>query len=62
MLVHVYFEEVLCPDFSQCVQLWSLELEEVFALEREGEYNKFAPYREKLGNKMLLWHGKLKHA
>ncbi|CAN6684492.1 unnamed protein product [Malus baccata var. baccata] len=36
---------------------WSLELEEVFALEREGEFNKFAPYRKKLKNKMLLWHG-----
>ncbi|CAL0310383.1 unnamed protein product [Lupinus luteus] len=36
---------------------WSLELEEVFALEREGELDSFAPYREKLGNRMLLWHG-----
>ncbi|TQE13755.1 hypothetical protein C1H46_000762 [Malus baccata] len=36
---------------------WSLELEEVFALEREGEFNKFAPYWKKLKNKMLLWHG-----
>ncbi|KAG1362571.1 Poly [ADP-ribose] polymerase [Cocos nucifera] len=36
---------------------WSLELEEVFALEREGEYDKYAPYRDKLYNKMLLWHG-----
>uniref|UniRef100_A0A803LFE6 Poly [ADP-ribose] polymerase n=1 Tax=Chenopodium quinoa TaxID=63459 RepID=A0A803LFE6_CHEQI len=36
---------------------WSLELEEVFSLEREGELDKFAPQREKLGNRMLLWHG-----
>ncbi|KAF3436180.1 hypothetical protein FNV43_RR23272 [Rhamnella rubrinervis] len=36
---------------------WTLELEEVFSLEREGEYDKFAPYRQKLGNRMLLWHG-----
>ncbi|KAJ4822115.1 Poly [ADP-ribose] polymerase 1 [Turnera subulata] len=36
---------------------WSLELEEVFSLEREGEFDKFAPYRDKLKNKMLLWHG-----
>ncbi|GAV61586.1 BRCT domain-containing protein/PARP domain-containing protein/zf-PARP domain-containing protein/PARP_reg domain-containing protein/WGR domain-containing protein/PADR1 domain-containing protein [Cephalotus follicularis] len=36
---------------------WNLELEEVFALEKEGELDKFAPYREKLNNKMLLWHG-----
>ncbi|XP_059433142.1 poly [ADP-ribose] polymerase 1 [Corylus avellana] len=36
---------------------WTLELEEVFSLEREGELDKFAPYREKLKNRMLLWHG-----
>ncbi|GLT33348.1 hypothetical protein SLA2020_079460 [Shorea laevis] len=36
---------------------WSLELEEVFSLERKGEFDKFAPYREKLNNQMLLWHG-----
>uniref|UniRef100_A0A822XL21 Poly [ADP-ribose] polymerase n=1 Tax=Nelumbo nucifera TaxID=4432 RepID=A0A822XL21_NELNU len=36
---------------------WSLELEEVFTLERDGEFDKFAPYREKLKNRMLLWHG-----
>ncbi|QCD97725.1 poly [Vigna unguiculata] len=36
---------------------WSLELEEVFSLEREGEFDNFAPYRDKLGNRMLLWHG-----
>ncbi|KAB2003572.1 hypothetical protein ES319_D11G141000v1 [Gossypium barbadense] len=36
---------------------WKLELEEVFSLEREGEFDKFAPYREKLSNRMLLWHG-----
>lgn len=36
---------------------WSLELEEVFTLDREGEFDKYAPYRDKLSNKMLLWHG-----
>ncbi|KAJ4805650.1 Poly [ADP-ribose] polymerase [Rhynchospora pubera] len=36
---------------------WSLELEEVFALEREGETDRYASYRDKLQNKMLLWHG-----
>ncbi|KMT10333.1 hypothetical protein BVRB_5g120830 [Beta vulgaris subsp. vulgaris] len=36
---------------------WRLELEEVFSLEREGEHDKFASQREKLGNRMLLWHG-----
>jgi hypothetical protein len=39
-------------------QDWSLELEEVFSLEREGEFDKYAPYRDKVGNRMLLWHGK----
>ncbi|KAF8392235.1 hypothetical protein HHK36_022577 [Tetracentron sinense] len=36
---------------------WTLELEEVFTLEREGEFDQYAPFREKLQNKMLLWHG-----
>lgn len=36
---------------------WSLELEEVFALERAGEFDRFKPHRDKLGNRMLLWHG-----
>uniref|UniRef100_A0A9I9DUL3 Poly [ADP-ribose] polymerase n=1 Tax=Cucumis melo TaxID=3656 RepID=A0A9I9DUL3_CUCME len=36
---------------------WALELEEVFSLEREGEFDKFVPFRQKLKNKMLLWHG-----
>ncbi|GAB4830505.1 Poly [ADP-ribose] polymerase 1 [Ancistrocladus abbreviatus] len=36
---------------------WTLELEEVFSLQREGEFDRFAPHREKLGNRMLLWHG-----
>ena len=39
-------------------QDWSLELEEVFLLERKGEFDRFAPYKEKrLKNKMPLWHG-----
>ncbi|KAK4784448.1 hypothetical protein SAY86_018816 [Trapa natans] len=36
---------------------WTLELEEAFSLERKGEFHKFAPYRQKLKNRMLLWHG-----
>ncbi|OVA13922.1 BRCT domain [Macleaya cordata] len=36
---------------------WTLELEDVFTLERAGEVDKFAPYRKKLKNRMLLWHG-----
>ncbi|KAL2507805.1 Poly [ADP-ribose] polymerase 1 [Forsythia ovata] len=30
---------------------------DVFSLEREGEFDKYAPHRAKLKNKMLLWHG-----
>ncbi|EPS63698.1 hypothetical protein M569_11084 [Genlisea aurea] len=36
---------------------WTLELEEVFSLDREGETDKYAPFRKKLSNRMLLWHG-----
>ncbi|TVU39454.1 hypothetical protein EJB05_12874, partial [Eragrostis curvula] len=36
---------------------WSLELEEVFALDRDGELNKYSRYKNNLHNKMLLWHG-----
>ncbi|XP_010522166.1 PREDICTED: poly [ADP-ribose] polymerase 1 [Tarenaya hassleriana] len=52
-LIEKYLHTTHAPTHTE----WSLELEEVFALEREGEFDKFAPYREKLGNKMLLWHG-----
>ncbi|KAH0688354.1 hypothetical protein KY285_018923 [Solanum tuberosum] len=36
---------------------WVLEVEEVFSLERKGEFDKFKPCKEKLKNRMLLWHG-----
>uniref|UniRef100_A0A0D3GQ13 Poly [ADP-ribose] polymerase n=1 Tax=Oryza barthii TaxID=65489 RepID=A0A0D3GQ13_9ORYZ len=36
---------------------WSLELEEVFSLDRDGEFNKYSRYKNNLHNKMLLWHG-----
>uniref|UniRef100_A0A1D1YCL5 Poly [ADP-ribose] polymerase n=1 Tax=Anthurium amnicola TaxID=1678845 RepID=A0A1D1YCL5_9ARAE len=36
---------------------WTLELIDAFSLEREGESDKYASFREKLQNKMLLWHG-----
>lgn len=36
---------------------WRLELEDVFTVDRKGEFDKYAPYRDKLKNKMLLWHG-----
>jgi poly [ADP-ribose] polymerase len=52
-LIEKYLNTTHAPTHTE----WSLELEEVFALEREGEFDKYAPHREKLGNKMLLWHG-----
>ncbi|KAG5567452.1 hypothetical protein RHGRI_002863 [Rhododendron griersonianum] len=52
-LVEKYLQTTHAPTHTD----WALELEEVFSLEREGELDKFAPYREKLGNRMLLWHG-----
>uniref|UniRef100_A0ACD5TFQ5 Uncharacterized protein n=1 Tax=Avena sativa TaxID=4498 RepID=A0ACD5TFQ5_AVESA len=36
---------------------WSLELEEVYVLDRDGESNKYSRYKNSLHNKMLLWHG-----
>uniref|UniRef100_A0A1J3D9A5 Poly [ADP-ribose] polymerase n=1 Tax=Noccaea caerulescens TaxID=107243 RepID=A0A1J3D9A5_NOCCA len=52
-LIEKYLNTTHAPTHTE----WSLELEDVFALEREGEFDQYAPYREKLGNKMLLWHG-----
>ncbi|OVA02446.1 BRCT domain [Macleaya cordata] len=50
-------EKYLLTTHASTHKDWTLELEDVFTLEREGEFDKFAPYREKLQNKMLLWHG-----
>ncbi|XAR61125.1 NAD(+) ADP-ribosyltransferase [Bertholletia excelsa] len=52
-LIEKYLQTTHAPTHTD----WALELEEVFSLEREGEFDKFALYREKLGNRMLLWHG-----
>ncbi|XP_057964119.1 poly [ADP-ribose] polymerase 1 [Malania oleifera] len=52
-LIEKYLRSTHAPTHKD----WALELEEVFSLEREGEVDKFAPYREKLKNRMLLWHG-----
>ncbi|XP_051142109.1 poly [ADP-ribose] polymerase 1 [Andrographis paniculata] len=52
-LIEKYLNTTHAPTHTE----WALELEEVFALEREGEMNKYKPYRSKLKNKMLLWHG-----
>ncbi|KZV34358.1 poly [Dorcoceras hygrometricum] len=52
-LIEKYLHTTHAPTHTE----WALELEEVFSLEREGELDKYAPYRAKLKNKMLLWHG-----
>ncbi|KVH94267.1 BRCT domain-containing protein [Cynara cardunculus var. scolymus] len=52
-LVEKYLQTTHAPTHTD----WALELEEVFTVERRGEFDKFAPYKDKLKNKMLLWHG-----
>ncbi|KAK4418372.1 Poly [ADP-ribose] polymerase 1 [Sesamum alatum] len=52
-LIEKYLNTTHAPTHTE----WALELEEVFSLEREGEVDKYAPYRAKLKNRMLLWHG-----
>ncbi|XP_071738186.1 poly [ADP-ribose] polymerase 1 isoform X2 [Rutidosis leptorrhynchoides] len=52
-LVEKYLQTTHAPTHTD----WALELEEVFTVERQGEYDKFVPYKDKLKNKMLLWHG-----
>ncbi|KAK9067559.1 hypothetical protein SSX86_011670 [Deinandra increscens subsp. villosa] len=52
-LVEKYLQTTHAPTHKD----WALELEEVFTVERRGEFDKFSPYKNKLKNKMLLWHG-----
>ncbi|KAK6141623.1 hypothetical protein DH2020_024626 [Rehmannia glutinosa] len=52
-LIKKYLHNTHAPTHTE----WALELEEVFCLDREGEIDKYAPYRAKLKNRMLLWHG-----
>ncbi|XP_057798060.1 poly [ADP-ribose] polymerase 1 [Salvia miltiorrhiza] len=52
-LIEKYLRTTHAPTHTE----WALQLEEVFSLERQGETDKYAPYRSKLKNKMLLWHG-----
>lgn len=42
-------------------QEWALELEDVYAVDREGETDEYSRYRTSLDNRMLLWHGKVFH-
>ncbi|GFP96805.1 poly [ADP-ribose] polymerase 1 [Phtheirospermum japonicum] len=52
-LIEKYLHTTHAPTHTE----WALELEEVFSLNREGETDMYTPYRAKLKNKMLLWHG-----
>lgn len=52
-LVEKYLQTTHAPTHTD----WALELEEVFTVDRQGEFDKFSPYKNKLKNKMLLWHG-----
>uniref|UniRef100_A0A6L2LPT7 Poly [ADP-ribose] polymerase n=1 Tax=Tanacetum cinerariifolium TaxID=118510 RepID=A0A6L2LPT7_TANCI len=52
-LVEKYLQTTHAPTHTD----WALELEEVFTVDRQGEFDKFSPYKDKLKNKMLLWHG-----
>ncbi|XP_057858020.2 poly [ADP-ribose] polymerase 1 [Cryptomeria japonica] len=51
-LVKKYLEKTHAPTHKE----WALELEDVFAVDREGEDNAYAKYKN-LQNRMLLWHG-----
>ncbi|KAJ8534675.1 hypothetical protein K7X08_016403 [Anisodus acutangulus] len=52
-VIEKYLQSAHAPIYKD----WVLEVEEVFSLEREGEFDKFKPCKEKLKNRMLLWHG-----
>ncbi|KAK4344775.1 hypothetical protein RND71_034951 [Anisodus tanguticus] len=51
-VIEKYLQRTHAPIYKD----WVLEVEEVFSLEREGEFDKFKPCKEKLKNRMLLWH------
>uniref|UniRef100_A0A3S6KHI0 Poly [ADP-ribose] polymerase n=1 Tax=Juniperus drupacea TaxID=103973 RepID=A0A3S6KHI0_9CONI len=51
-LVKKYLEKTHAPTHKE----WALELEDVFAVDREGEDNAYVKYKN-LQNRMLLWHG-----
>ncbi|KAL3678725.1 hypothetical protein R1sor_021681 [Riccia sorocarpa] len=52
-LVKRYLERTHAPTHKD----WQLEVEDVFAVDREGEFEKYEPNKKKLENRMLLWHG-----
>lgn len=52
-------KDYLCNTHAATHNNYSLELEEVFKVEREGEKDRYKPYT-KLHNRQLLWHGSRK--
>ncbi|CAK9216513.1 unnamed protein product [Sphagnum troendelagicum] len=52
-LVEKYLKRTHAPTHTE----WALELEDVYAVEREGEYGAYVPFKETLENRTLLWHG-----
>ncbi|GBG68001.1 hypothetical protein CBR_g1120 [Chara braunii] len=52
-LIKKYLKNTHAPTHKE----WGLELLDVFRVDREGEGDKYAPFRDELHNKMLLWHG-----
>ncbi|CAI9273000.1 unnamed protein product [Lactuca saligna] len=49
-LVEKYLQTTHAPTQTD----WALELEEVFTVEIQGEFDKFVPYKNKFKNKILL--------
>lgn len=52
-LIKKYLETTHAPTHKE----WTLELEDAYAIDREGEYDAYFPHKGKLRNRMLLWHG-----
>ncbi|CAA6662611.1 unnamed protein product [Spirodela intermedia] len=57
-LVEKYLLNTTLPRTKyESLEDWKLELEDVFALDREGECDRYTSFRDKLQNKMLLLPG-----
>lgn len=52
-LIKKYLETTHAPTHKE----WALELEDAYAINREGEYDAYLPHKSSLKNRMLLWHG-----
>lgn len=52
-LLKEYLTKTHAPTHTE----WGLELEDAFMVNRKGEEEAYAPFKDSLSNKMLLWHG-----